>query len=197
MLTKVPVYVQAGRGGSQSGSFAEPFATIQGAIDYGGLNGKVLVLETGTHPRPTSALATSTDMVTRKGWSTVQEAAAPYSLPYDVENSTNPAVRKAVIAAQECDRRKDIGGVITNLVVAETHAVGREKNAVQLELAQRLRDSGRYGEAAAWFKKLAEQADQDGLRKHARKNEQRMIEQAQAQNPPKTGDANRPKENRP
>jgi hypothetical protein len=167
LLSKEPVYVDNGYSGSYNGSFNEPYQTIQQAINASVLNGRVLVLKQGTHARPTSALSTWTDVVTRRGASTVQGVPPPYVLPRALEFSTNPAVKQAVIAAQECDRRKDMSGALTNLLQAASHATGRERDSLQMELAQRFRDTGRPEDAEPWFRKVAAQADQEGLRRIA------------------------------
>jgi hypothetical protein len=174
LLSKVPVYVDSSYAGPFLGTFTMPFQTIQQAITLGSLSGRVLVLEQGTHPRPASAIATSTEVVTRNGVSTIQERPPPYLLPYALEESKNLAVRDAVVRAQQSDRRNDTAGVITSLLEAEKRADGRERSAIRLELAQRFRDSGRYEEAAAWFRRVAEGADQDKLRQHALTKEETM-----------------------
>lgn len=167
ILSRTPVYVDALYGGAHNGSFTQPYQTVQQAINAGVLNGKVMVLEAGTHAHPASTVNSATDVITRKGTSIIQDAPPTYSLPYTVEESTNVAVRKAVVLAQEADRRGDLAGVITNLQAAEKHAVGRELTVIQLELAQRFRDSGRTIEAATYFKNVAAGADQPELRKLA------------------------------
>ena len=179
LLSKVPVYVDGRYGGTHSGSFTQPYQTIQHAINAGGLNDTVLVLETGTHAKPAGDLTPRVDMITRKGTSTVQDAPPQFSLPYTLEDSANVAVRQAIVRAQKADREKDLAGVITNLLEAEKQAAGREKSSIQLELAQRFRDSQRYEEAAAWFKKTAEGADQPALQKHALGNSEAMTKKAE------------------
>jgi len=160
ILSRIPVYVDAGYGGTHSGSFTQPYQTVQQAISAGGLNGNVMVLETGTYAHPAGTVGTRTDAIARKGTCTIHDAPPTYSLPYRVEESTNAAVRKAVVLAQEADRRGDLAGVISNLQAAELHAVGREQTVIQLELAQRFRDSGRTNEAALYFKNVSLGTDQ-------------------------------------
>jgi predicted negative regulator of RcsB-dependent stress response len=99
-----------------------------------------------------------------------------------LEESKNPAVREAVVRAQQSGRRGDIAGVIANLQEAEKHATGREKSALQLELAQHFRDSKRHKEAAAYFRRVAEGADEETLRHHALKRVDAMLKRAE-QNP--------------
>ena len=172
LLTKVPVYVDAAWGGSQNGSFSQPYRTIQNAINAGALNNRVLVLEYGTHDNPSSLLRTATDVVTRKGTSTIRESKPDYDLPYNLEDSKNPNVRAAILAAQQSARQKDVPAVIRHLLEAEKHATGRERDAIRLELAQRYRDSDQLDQAAAWFDKLAAEADQPGLRRRSQNKAQ-------------------------
>lgn len=178
LLSKVPVYVDSGYGGTHNGSFTQPYQTIQQAINAGILNNKALVPEQGTHEDPASVISTSTEIVTRKGISTIREARLPYSLPYALEESKNPAVREAVVRAQQSDRKGDLAGVIANLQEAEKHAANEEKSAIQLELAQRLRDAQRYEEAAAYFQKAADESAQKGLQERMLKKRDVMKNEA-------------------
>jgi len=167
LLSKRPVYVDPSNGGSQNGTFTQPYSSIQGAINSGTLNGRVLVLDQGTHADPTSVITTTTDVVPRKGTATIQEYMPPYDLPSNLEDSSNPQVKAAIIRAQQADRKKDISGVITNLLAAESFATGHERDAIRLEIAQRYRDNKEYEEAAVWFQRVADEADQPGLRKRS------------------------------
>ena len=191
ILSKLPVYVDAANGGTHNGSFTEPYQTIQAALSAniftGELNGNAMVLEQGIYSRPSGTINTPCDIITRKGASTIQDAPPTYSLPYAVEKSTNAAVRQAVLRAQQCDRKGDLAGVIVNLKEAEQHATGREKSVLQLELAQRHRESGRLEEAENWFKKLAEGADQPALKNHALREMDDMNKKARLQKQQKTG----------
>lgn len=181
MVSKRPVYVDAGYAGTHSGTFAQPYQTIQQAVNAGVLNNKVLVLDTGTHGNPTSVITTSTDVVTRKGSSTVRDAPPKYTLPYAMQETKNAAVRDAIVRVQRADRLKDIEGVITNLLEAERYATGRERDAIRLELAQRYRDSGRLAEAAAWFQKTADDADQPALKQRAQEKANIMKDEMEQQ----------------
>jgi hypothetical protein len=178
LLSKVPVYVDAAASGTQNGSFVDPYQNIQQAISAGVLNGRVLVVDTGTHANPSSVISTRTDVVPRKGSCTIRDAPPLYDLPYAVEESKNPAVRDAIVRAQQSDRRQDLESVIANLQEAEQAATGREKSAIQLELAQRFRDSDRFDEAGAWFVKVAADADQEALRKQALTRAETMANEA-------------------
>jgi len=179
LLTKRPVYVDPDNAGSQNGTFPHPYRTIQNAINAGALNNRVLVLDQGTHDNPTSVVTTATDVVPRKGPATVRDYKVPYDLPSNLEESPNPNVRNAIIRAQLADRQKDILGVITNLLEAEKHATGRERDAIRLELAQRYRDNQQFEEAAVWFEKLADEADQPGLKSRSRQKATVMKEEAE------------------
>jgi hypothetical protein len=174
---KIPVYVQAGYGGAQAGSFTQPYATIQGAINAGVLNNRVMVLKTGSHGQPSSVISTRTDVVTRRGTSHIQEKAPEYDLPYDLENSKNAAVRSAILRVQQSDRQKNAGAALAALQEAENAATGREKHSIQLELAQRTRDAQRFEEAEQWFQKIADATEQPGLKKHALRRVDKMKEQ--------------------
>lgn len=170
LLNRQPVYVTPSYTGTTSGSFTAPFRTIQQAITAGLLSGRTLVLDHGPHVRPSGPItAPDAPIVTRKGTASVQCAPAPYDLPYSVQDSENPAVRDAVKRALAADRGKDVAGVIVHLTEAEKHAAGREKMALQLELAQRHREINQLAEAQQWYEKLAEGADQPKLREHAEK----------------------------
>lgn len=180
-LSKLPIYIQSGYGGAQAGSFAQPYATVQGAISASVLNNRVMVLKAGTHPNPSSSIITSTDVVTRRGNSTIQEKPPEYQLPYNLEDSTNAAVRAAILRVQAGDKRKDSAGAMAALLEAEKAAMGREKHAVQLELAQRMRDANRPEEAQQWFQRVADATEQPGLRKHALRRADAMKDLAQQQ----------------
>jgi hypothetical protein len=140
-----------------------------------------MVLDSGTHANPSSAITTVTDVVPRKGSATVRDAPPLYYLPYALQKSGNPKVREAIVRAQEADKLKDMPGVITNLVEAEKHAAGRERDAIRLELAQRYRDSQRFEEAAAWFQKTADDADQSELKKRAQEEANTMKSEIERQ----------------
>jgi hypothetical protein len=180
-LSKLPIYVQAGYGGAQAGSFTQPYATVQGAINAGVLNNRVMVLKTATHANPASVISTRTDVVTRRGTSVIQEKPPEYQLPYNLEDSKNPAVRAAILRVQASDKRKDAAGALAALLEAEKAATGREKHSIQLELAQRNRDANRFEEAQKWFQKVADDTEQPGLRKHALRRAETMKEEAEKQ----------------
>jgi hypothetical protein len=181
LLSREPVYVNNTYNGlTQNGSFERPYNTIQRAINDGQLSGKVVVLQSGSYSRPSSVLNFPLEVISRSGAATVQCRPVPYAMPAPLEESTNRAVQIAIIKAQEKDMQKDIAGVIAHLQEAEKHATGRERDAIQLELAQRFRDSARFEEAAVWFKKVSEGADQAKLEEHARHKEEAMRKQAQS-----------------
>jgi len=164
LLSKTPVYVDNGAGGTMTGSWTQPFQSVQGAINANALNNRVLVLKTGTHADPSSTIITDTDIVTRRGTSVCREVEPAYRLPYDVESSTNAAVRAAVIRAQQLDRQGDATGVVAALSEAAQAATGRERDALNLEIAQRLRAMKRFTEADQFFTKVSIESDQPALR---------------------------------
>lgn len=186
-LSKLPIYIQAGYGGSQAGSFTQPYATVQGAINANVLNNRVMVLKTGTHADPSSAISTRTDVVPRRGTSVIQEKPPEYELPYNLEDSKNPAVRAAILRVQASDKRKDESGALAALLEAEKAATGREKHSIQLELAQRNRDAKRFDEAQKWFQTVADATEQPGLRKHALRRVDKMKDEAEREKQKKKG----------
>ena len=171
LLSRIPTYVEAGATTwpwpADMGSWGTPDPTIQAAIDADEVSHRVVVLKAGNHPAAASALSTDTTVVTRSGASVCREVQPSYDLRYDIENSTNAAVRSAVVRAQEFDRQKNVPGVIASLLEAEKHATGREADAIRLELGQRYRDRRNFEEATAWFQRAAERADQPALKARA------------------------------
>ena len=101
LLTRIPIYVDSGyTGGSESGRFTSPYKTLQGAVNAGGLSGKVLVLQEGYYTLST-VINDNVEMVTRFGTSTVNAPVpALYTLPVDLENSKSPEVRAAIRSVQ-------------------------------------------------------------------------------------------------
>jgi hypothetical protein len=179
-LTKTPVYVASGYVGTQNGSFSQPFQTIQQAMNSGTLNGKVMVLQAGGHTRPSGAINLDVEAVTRWNTSTIQCLPVPFTLPSQLEESTNSAVRQAVVRAQQSDRRGALAEVINYLQEAEGNATGDERTAPQLELAHRFRDSDQFEESASWFKKASELTLQEGVRTRALERAATMKNRAEA-----------------
>jgi len=179
LLSKIPVYIDNGAGGTMSGSWNQPFQTVQGAINANALNNRVMVLKAGTHVDPASSIITDTDIITRRGTSYVRDGRPDYDLTYNVEDSTNAAVRSAVVRAQQLDRQGDTNGALAALLEATRSAQGREKDALQLEIGQRLRDQGQFVKAAGYFEKVAQEADQPGLRDRSLKKADKMKQKEQ------------------
>src|SRR5262249_36586235 len=134
---------------------AQPFHTIQQAVDANSLNGKVMVLQQGTHPPPGVPLNANVEVVTRWSPSTVRCRPVPFALPVALEYSANPAVRQAVVKAQENAQKHDLVETRKSLLEAEKHAAGNEKIALQLELASRFQDAQQFAESATWLEKAA------------------------------------------
>jgi hypothetical protein len=135
--------------------------------------------------------------VTRRGVSYCYETPPAYDLPYNVEDSTDPAVRNAVVRAQQLDMQGDATNALAALVEAAQAAKGRERDALQLEIGQRLQAMERYVEAETYFTRLANEADQPALRARGLKKaetmkakEQERIKKQQA----KQGEAPEPEE---
>lgn len=103
LLTHIPIYVDSTYSGSQNGRFPTPYSTLQGAVNAGGLSGKVIVLEQGSYLLNT-VISTNADMVTRSGPSIVDHGAYLYHVPTDLENSKTPEVSNAVKAARSEDK---------------------------------------------------------------------------------------------
>jgi hypothetical protein len=174
-----PVYVDSSYGGIlQFGTFDFPYLTIQQAIEAG-LTDRALVLKQGRFGHPSSAISTPTLVLTRGSPSSVQCKPKPYSLPQALEHSDSPGVREGVVRAQQSDRQGDLAEVIAHLEEAEQQARGPERSALQIELAQRLRDLSRPQAAALWFQKAAAETDQEELRKHALKRADAMAQESQ------------------
>ena len=142
-------------------------------------------------PDNPGVVSTRADAPPRPGAAAEPDRPPAFILPTALEKSTNAAVRDAVIRTQVCDRQKDAAGALQNLKEAETAAQGREKSALRLEIAQRLRDTQRPAEAEAWFRKLAEGADQPALRQYALDKAEAM--KREAQKPRRKGPAPEPK----
>jgi hypothetical protein len=115
-LTKVPVYVNSGFAGLfPSGSFNNPYKTLQDALDEGGLNNRVLVFQEGAYTMTQEFIDGNVEMVTRSGTSFIdKDAVQLWKLPVDLANSKTPAVAKAVKGVQDKDTaarhiRRDAG----------------------------------------------------------------------------------------
>ena len=180
LLSGLPVYVDSGYSGSTpSGAFTTPYKLIQQAID-GGLSDKVVVLQEGTHTRPTSTIDVPTVMVPRMGPAIVQDSPPDYELPYALDLSDNLAVRNAAIKAQRRAMEDDIAGVIAALQEAEESATGREKLTIQLELAQRYMEIKQFDKSESYYQKVYDNTEQVGLRKKAVRMIQILREKKQA-----------------
>ncbi len=178
LLTRIPTYIEVGAPTYpfpiDMGSWAFPYPTIQAAINAGETASRVLVLMAGTHADPTSVITTDTDIVTRRGVSYCREVEPEYALPYNVEDSTNPAVRSAVVRAQQLDMQGDGTNALAALVEAAQAARGRERDALQLEIGQRLQAMEHFVEAETYFTRLATEADQPALRATGLKKAEKM-----------------------
>jgi hypothetical protein len=177
LLTQIPTYVRVGAATVpfvDMGSWAFPYPTIQDAINAGEVNNRAVILLNGTHANPASVMTTDTDLIPRRGTAHIQDLKPAYDLPYNLEDSRNPAVRGAVIRAQQFDRLGDGTNALAALREAARQATGRERDALHLEIAQRLSADQRFSEAETYFTQLASESDQAGLRTKAQRKAQVM-----------------------
>ena len=70
----------------------------------------------------------------------------------------------------ESQKKQFQTNALNYLLEAEKHATGDEKLAVQLELAQRYRDTGNYELAVTYYKLVAQGTDQEYLKEDCLKN---------------------------
>jgi len=199
LLNQVPTYVRIGAPifpFGDMGSWDFPYPTIQDAINGGEVNTRALILLNGTFANPTSVITTDTDIIPRRGTCTIQEPKPAYNLTYNLEDSTNAVVRLAVIRAQQFDKRGEATNAVAALQEAAAVAVGRERDALQLELGQRLGASKRFVEAEKFFTRVASETDQPGLRTKAQRKAQTMKvkQQERDREAQKTGQDNPKKE---
>ncbi len=120
LLTKVPIHVNryaSTCGLFELGSFTFPYCSLQNALNAGGLDNKVLVLQQGAYTMTQETINAKVEIVTRSGASTVDRPGVQlWKLPVDLSASKNPAVATAAKAAQDEDTAeraalKEAGGV--------------------------------------------------------------------------------------
>jgi hypothetical protein len=206
LLSKNPIHVNRYVTGIlctlfSNGSFAFPFCDLQSALTAGGLNNGVLVLEQGAYTMTQETINANVEIVTRAGGSTISRGVELWDRPVDLDNSSNPDVRRAIKAAQDDDtavraierQAKERAEKVTAgpeksaimdeaqqqaaplrekavlmLQEAEKYAVGDERLAIQLELAQRYQQAERFDLAIKYFSLVADATDQTKLRDYAR-----------------------------
>jgi hypothetical protein len=190
LLNQIPTYVRSGAPIVplvDMGSWAFPYPTIQDALNAGEINNRAVILLNGNHANPASVITTDTDIIPRRGTATIQDEKPLYHLPYNLEDSTNAAIRQAVIRAQQFDKSADGTNALASLIQAAKIATGRERDVLNLEIAQRLSAEKRFKEAETWFSRLALEADQPALRNKAEKKAQAMkTKQAQLERATRT-----------
>jgi hypothetical protein len=135
MLGRTPIHVNKFApfcGILQNGSFSFPYCTLQSALNAGGLNNGVLVLEQGAYTMTQETINANVEIVTRSGASTVDRGVQLWILPVDLASSTNPAVAGAVKAAQDEDtaERTILREALT---LAEKAAGPEEKSVIRAE----------------------------------------------------------------
>ena len=178
LLTDTPVYIKDGASSSgANGSWDNPYPTIQAAINAGQVNNRTLVLMTSSsHDDPTSVLDTNTDLITRRGSSTIQGKMREYELRHDLENSTNSAVAAAVLQAQNLTRDGDDEGSLAAIRQAAELAKGQERHALLIEIGDRLKAKVAFDEAETFYSLAAAESDQPGLKKRFEKKAKKMKE---------------------
>lgn len=83
------------------------------------------------------------------------------------EAAATATERASILADAEARRKQHEVNAIRQLLNALSFAGGEEKIAIQLELAQRYRDSGNYAEAVKFFNIVADSTKQEHLRERA------------------------------
>lgn len=128
IASKIPVYVNKYVAGT-SGTFASPYMTLQGALNAGGLDNRVLVLQQGTYTTSQELINfNQLDIVTRSGPSSFSlPGVQKYILPVELENSKNPGVSNAIKSVQNEDR--SARNVDKTAAIAEANAVKAEEKA--------------------------------------------------------------------
>jgi len=176
LLTDTPVYIKDGASSSgANGSWDNPYPTIQTAINAGQVNNRTLVLMTsGSHDDPSTVLDTNTDLITRRGSSTIQGKSREYELRHDLENSTNIAVAAAVLLSQNLAREGDDEGSLEAIRQASKIAKGKERHALLIEIGDRLKAKEKFDEAEAFYSQAAAESDQPGLKKRFGKKAKKM-----------------------
>jgi hypothetical protein len=176
LLTDTPVYIKDGApAGGANGSWDNPYPTIQAAIDAGHVNNRtVVMMSSGSHDDPSSVIDSNTDLITRRGSSTIREKPPEYELRHDLENSTNSAVREAVVEAQNLAREGNEEGSLAALRRAAGVAEGRERQALLIEIGDRLKANEEFKEAETFYNQAASESDQPGLRKRFERKAAKM-----------------------
>jgi hypothetical protein len=148
LVTRRPVYVDPAAGaGGNSGSWPNPYATLDEAIVAGNLGNRVMVLLEGTHSMSSPLSAPDLEVMARRGDATVHEDVAIWTDPPDPTRSEVAEVVAAMRDLQAADRARDAVAAIEALRRGEASASGEERVMIRLKLAQRLRHAGQLEEA--------------------------------------------------
>ncbi|VGO14378.1 hypothetical protein PDESU_02939 [Pontiella desulfatans] len=176
LLTGTPVYIKDGATATgANGSWDNPYPTIQSAISAGQANNRTLVLmASGSHDDPASVIDTNTDLITRQGSSTIQGKERDYELGHNLENSTNTAVAVQVALAQRLTREGDDEGSLAAIRRAAELAKGKDRHALLIEIAARLKAKEEFDEAETFYAKAAAESDQPGLKNRFGKKAEKM-----------------------
>ncbi|MBI5193120.1 MAG: hypothetical protein HZA08_06725 [Nitrospirae bacterium] len=91
--------------------------------------------------------------------------------------AATPEAKGAIIIDAQKVSAQHLINAMTHLQNAENVATGDEKLAIQLELAQRHRDSGDCGSAIRYFRIVADTTDQPGLKEEATRQANMCVQQ--------------------
>jgi hypothetical protein len=176
LLTDTPVYIKDGApSAGANGSWNNPYPTIQAAINAGQVNNRTLVLmASSSHDNPTSVLDANTDLITRRGSSTIDGKMRDYEVGYDLENSTNAALAAAVLLSQNLAREGDAEGSLAAIRKAADLAKGRDRLALLTEIGDRMKAKDEFDEAERFYTLAAAESDQPALTARFSKKAQQM-----------------------
>jgi len=103
-LTKLPVYVGhvcvPDTDGNCTGSWDGKFLSLQDALDAGGLDGKVIVLDDIDTTMTQPDVNFEVEITSRRGTSHVDQGAQSWQLPTELGDSSHPQARAAMRASQ-------------------------------------------------------------------------------------------------
>lgn len=137
LLAKEPVYIGS-CGAGCSGTFTNPYQTLQQALSAGGLTGKVIVLDDVDTTVTSSTINFDVEIDTRQGTSHIDMGAIDYVLPTDLEkSSTDVGVREAIREVKDASRE-------ARKVARDTEISA--KQASHDEEREKIRDDGRKRE---------------------------------------------------
>jgi hypothetical protein len=122
------------------------------------------VLLSGTYDFTGTIDTAVTEVVTRRGASTIREDIPRWSAEPDLERSSHPAIVEGIARVRAADRADDPEAAIAELRTMAASVQGNERIVVELEIAQRLGHLGRAEEAIALYRAVHERADDPYLK---------------------------------